>query len=238
MRYVYDEPTREPPHVTIASLVLNEAEWLGKALECWGALADRICVLDNGSTDGTRDILNEAGVDWLIEKEPMWGNEWPARKRLWDFASEGADWVVHIDGDQCFAGDFRPHLRGNLVRFTVFDLWSPDEFRLDDWWTPSPWWKAGRVKRYQGRKWTWNERGLHVGHMPIDDVFGKPHDLPAEVGILHYAYVTPERREAKLDAYMGRRDQLTPAETYHARTILAPEPNTEPLPFTPTWRLL
>lgn len=238
MRYVYDDPDpAPPPHVTIASLVKNEAEFLPKALECWQAVSDRICVLDNGSTDGTQDILEEAGVEWRVEDRPMWGNEWPVRKRLWDWASDGADWVVHLDGDQCVAGDFRPYLRGNLVRFRVYDLWSPTEYRLDDWWQPRPWWRAGRVKDFQDHDWTWNERGLHVGHMPVDDVFGRPRDLPPEVGILHYAYVTPERREEKFDRYMRERDQLTPTELYHARTILDPHPNTEPLPFDPKWTL-
>lgn len=225
-------------HVTIASIVKNEAEFLPKALECWQAVSDRICVLDNGSTDGTQDILADAGVEWRIYDEPMWGNEWPARKALWDFAIQEADWVVHLDGDQVVAGDFRPHLKGNLVRFTVYDLWSPNEYRSDAWWQARPWWRAGRVRDMQDREWTWNQRGLHVGHMPIDNVFGPPYDLPPEVGILHYAYATPERRERKFRQYMSQRQELTPQEAWHAKTIMTPDPQTKKLPFEPEWSLM
>ena len=154
-------------NVTIASVVKDAAHFLPKALECWYEVADRIRILDNGSTDGTVRVLNEAmdhhpDLTWATCTTPMDGNESKVRASLWDYAREGAEWVVHCDSDQTFAADFRPFLAktaANRVKFRVFDLWSPTQYRSDAWWRVHPWWNAVNVQGWEEMEWTWPDRG-------------------------------------------------------------------------------
>lgn len=233
--------------VTIATIVRNEAaNFLRPALECWSALADRIVAVDNGSTDETPDILSEFGAEVHEFDVPMDGNEVNARRFLWEKAVDGSEWVVWADADHCFAGDFRPHLRGRRVVFPVFDMWSATEYRSDSWWQVRPWWQAvnvadqGVVKEFIAQdQWEWPERGWHSGHVPLNtSIFGPALPIPRECGLLHYGYASPELRSRHFDAYTARRAHLTPSEIMHARTILDPDPHTLKLPFTPAWTLL
>lgn len=227
-------------NVTIATIVKNEADrFLPDALECWTAVSDRVVAVDNGSTDATLDILSAFGAEVHHFEPPMDGNEAEARAFLWQKAVQGADWVVHLDADQVVAADFRPHLTGDRVAFPVFDMWSPTEYRSDRWWKVRPWWTALRVKNKADQPWKWPDRGWHSGHVPQNlDMFGPPSAIPHTCGVLHYGYATPELRERHFDAYMARRDVLTPLELMHARTILDEDPDVVKLPFEPRWRLL
>jgi glycosyltransferase involved in cell wall biosynthesis len=70
--------------VVIATIVKNEADrFLPKALECWTAVADRIVVVDNDSTDDTGGLLLLAGVEYYLLDTPMDGHEHMARSFLW-----------------------------------------------------------------------------------------------------------------------------------------------------------
>ena len=225
--------------VTIASVVKNAEEFLPRALECWKAVSDRVRIVDNGSTDGTIDILKGAGVEWTSCFTPMEGNEWRVRKALWDYASEDAEWVVHLDHDHVVADDFRPFLLGNAVQFRVYDMWSPTEYRQDAWWRVRPWWKAINVSEFADTRWVWNERGWHSGHLPMNAaVTGRVQTIPVRSSILHYGYATPELRESHHAAYMARSEHLSDSELAHAKTIIDPEPRTVELPFKPRWTLL
>lgn len=226
-------------HLTVASIVRNEADrFLASALEAWRQFADRICVLDDGSTDETPDILAEAGVEYHRQEPLMFGEEWKARRKLWRLAADGAEWILHLDADQVPSRDPRPHLRGPVCAFRVYDLWSEDEYRSDAWWTGHKrcWWPAVHVPSLpDGFEDEWPERGWHSGHVP-SNVPGPVRPVDG-CAILHYAYSAPDLRGQKAKMYACLGEHLTKAERFHAGTILSPNPNTEPLPFEPEWRL-
>lgn len=226
-------------HLTVASIVKDEADrFLPSALEAWKQFADRIVVLDDGSTDSTPDLLMEAGVEYHRQDPLMFGQEWRARRNLWRLASDGADWVLHLDADQVPSCDPKPYLKEPVSSFRVFDLWSEDTYRADAWWTGHHrcWWPAVHVPSlpdsFTGE---WPERGWHSGHVPAN-VPGPAHPV-TECAILHYAYASPELREEKARMYTALSPHLTKKERFHAGTILSPSPNTEPLPVTPEWPL-
>ncbi len=59
-------PAAETPRLAVIVPLLNEARVLPALLaqaECWPV--DRLVFVDGGSTDGTREILAAAGVEWL-----------------------------------------------------------------------------------------------------------------------------------------------------------------------------
>lgn len=226
--------------VTIAATVFNESErFLRKALECWSALSDRIVIQDNMSTDHTVAVCEEFGCEIHPFETSMEGNETAVMSNLWDIATKDADWVVFVDADQCFAGDFRPHLIGNRCAFPLFDLWSPNTYRADKWWRPRPWPKAVKMTEMRDFEPIWPQRGWHCGHVPSNlHEFGPEYVVPRECGILHYAYASEDLRKRHFEGYIGRREHLTPTELFHARTIMDPSPNTPELPFEPRWTLM
>ncbi|MEV8357853.1 glycosyltransferase [Microbacterium sp. NPDC076895] len=81
----------------------NDAEFLREcllALQGQERPADRIIVVDNGSTDGSAEVAREAGVE-LID-EPLVGI-WPAAARGYDAALPTSDIIARLDADS------RPH---------------------------------------------------------------------------------------------------------------------------------
>lgn len=229
--------------ITIASIMKNEAAWLPRWLECVEEIADQVVVVDNGSTDATADILRNARVNMEVIPldMPMEGNEWKARKFLWDEALRHADeWILHLDADQCLAGDPTEYLTGQRVGFRIYDMWSETQYRDDAWWRghTKTWWNAVNVKDAD-LEWEWNERAWHSGHLPKNiDELGPKADIPDECSILHYGYATPELRMRHSKAYESEARELTQKEKFHASTILYPTPRLVDLHFDPRWRLL
>ncbi len=232
-------------HVTIASVVKNEAaRFLPQLLPIWCELAHRVRVVDNGSTDGTLNLLRQhPHVEVCHVRTPMDGNEWVVRKALFDFATKGSEWVVFLDADQVPASDFREHLPPNAVgaRFFVYDMWDETHYREDAWWRghTRAWWGAINALRAEPKvDWVWHERGWHSGHLPSNAwQIGRFVEMPRECSILHYGYATPKLRERHYAAYKARGDHLTEREAFHARTIKDARPRVRELPFQPTWKL-
>lgn len=226
--------------ITIATVARNEASrFLPRALDVWKRFSDRIVVLDDGSTDETPEICRNAGCEVYSEPACMFGQEWRARKRLFELATEGSEWVIWLDSDQILSCDPRPHLKTPSVAFRVFDLWSEDTYRSDAWWTGHQrcWWRAIHAPSYAETTPVWRERGWHSGHLPMN-LPGPSYPTPIECSVLHYAYSSPALRERKAAMYEELGPHLTPSERFHASTILTPDPCVKPLPFEPTWSLL
>lgn len=235
-------------HLTVATIVRNEENrFLPSALEAWKQFADRICALDDGSTDRTVELLLVAGAEVHQQDPSMFrgpiADEWRSRRKLWHLATRGGtDFVIWLDADQVLSCDPRPFLRKPVhPYFRVFDLWGENEYREDAWWTGhlSPWWGGVYAPLlhhlFEDFQDQWNERGVHCGHLP-SNLPGLKHDLGYECAVLHYGYSTPELREQKAARYEELAASLTRQERFHARTILSPA-KTKPLPFEPTWRL-
>jgi hypothetical protein len=230
----------------VASLVRNEANrFLPRALDVWRDLADEILVLDDCSDDGSDEIARRAGayVSCRFPGMRAWGTEAPARRELWDLAwnsaSEG-DYILFLDADMIPARNPRPLMdtEADSVFFVLYDLWSPTTYREDDFWQGHLHHRLWMVrKRETNLAWTWSARGIHTGHVPLNYPLGTVAFAPPDFGLLHGAYMTPELRRAKHDAYLSVSAQLAPHEIAHARTIIDETPATFPLPFAPEYTL-
>lgn len=220
--------------------------YLKRVLENSLSFADKVLLLDDDSTDNTREIALDLGVS--VSKRPAgspaWGKESSARAELWAWAAKEAKdgWVLVQDADMVLHGDPRPLCQTwdlNAWAIPLFDLWdSETTARVDGPWAGGP--RIARPWLFRpsqggdlplsfgppdaiGRKaWTpqWQDRGIHVGHCPANFQL-RCGVVPPDIYWLHYAYLKPEHRKAKHQQYLSVKDQLSPFELQHAESILA-----------------
>lgn len=130
--------------------VRNEAAYLPGCLDHLRPFVDGFVVLDDGSTDGTVEILErEPRMLDLLRNPPVQPHVWdePGNRRrvLEAAAAQGADWVLCCDADERFETAFLRRLRnlaaaypdgGKVCISVIFrELWnSPVRFRTDGIW--------------------------------------------------------------------------------------------------------
>ncbi|MFQ5719385.1 MAG: glycosyltransferase family 2 protein [Acidobacteriota bacterium] len=89
-----------PPTGTVAVIIpaFNERQALPKVLSALDpAVADRVVVVDNGSTDGTPDVARQAGAE--VVSEPLRGYGRACQAGLATLASDPPTFVAFLDAD-------------------------------------------------------------------------------------------------------------------------------------------
>lgn len=230
--------------LAVVTMVRNEADrWLPSALEAWAQFAYEIIALDDGSTDGTADLLSQAGAQTFQNAlGTAWGAEAGPRRALFDRAvSSGCEWLLWLDADMVPASDPNELMFKSLdaVSFPLYDLWGlhPPVYREDQFWQGHHSTRVWAIKNPGERRWQWSERGIHCGHLPLNLELHHLAFAPASHALLHYAYATPECRATKLKQYLDKQDQLTERELKHALSIGDPAPHVLPLKESVRWPL-
>ncbi len=229
-------------------MVKNElGRFLRPAFDIWDSFADTIVALDDSSTDGTREFLEDTRAhvfDASLEAS-AWGDETPARRKLFDIAWDHTtidDYILFLDADMIPARDphFLTESGADAVFFGLYDLWEPRRFRSDSYWRGHIYPRVWMIRRTDRLSiaFHWQNQGMHVGHIPTTMTFESFLYAPKDASLLHYAYVDEALREEKYVAYASVSEHLTDFERAHACTILDPNPNLEVLPFEPEFRLL
>lgn len=92
----------------IATVVKNEAHKdLRSALEAWTNWGTIVAV-DNGSTDGSYEMLQEYSETVVQIPTPLWGQESVVRSGLYRLAMSSAkegEWVLWMDADEPLSAD-------------------------------------------------------------------------------------------------------------------------------------
>ena len=97
--------------VALVIPALNEAEVIGEVVRSIPrSVVNQIVVVDNGSTDATAEVAQEAGA--TVVSQPMRGYGRACRAGMNAAIAAGADIVVFIDGD----GSDCPEFMDQLVR--------------------------------------------------------------------------------------------------------------------------
>ncbi len=228
--------------VTVALLAKNEADrWLPGCLRVWEQFATRICCVDDWSDDGTGELVEEADCETHVIRLDvgLYGNKSEGRRRLFQWAQDHTplgEWIMVLDADMIPSDDPRPYLENateDRAAFKVFDRWTMTDFRADELWDAHTRWRTWAV-RNRTEPAEWHGEDVHSPHFP--DNYGTGLATPIPVGLLHYAYATPDSRIRQYDKYVGLDRVLTEAERAHALTITDDYPTTFPIGET-QWSL-
>lgn len=115
--------------VCAIAMVKDEADIIGHTITHMRDQVEMVIVADNGSTDGTREIMEAAGAWVLDDRDPGYYQSAKMTHLAKVAIAEGADWVVPFDADEIwFAhnGYIRSTLKGLpsetlIAEATLFD---------------------------------------------------------------------------------------------------------------------
>ena len=106
-----DDRTR-PPTLAVAITAFNSMRTLPQTLASVRELADRLVVLDSGSTDGSQDAARDAGAEVI---DQPWLGFARQKQRALD-ACRDATWVLLLDSDESLEPDLAAAIRDAIAR--------------------------------------------------------------------------------------------------------------------------
>lgn len=191
--------------------IRNHAHYLAGFLANVAPQVDGILALDDGSTDGTREILESRPeiLEMLHNPvdRPTW-DEMGNHARLLEAASRHrAEWVLSIDADERLEKSFRRRCervirRGRWLGYTAYglrlrELWdSRNQYRIDGIWGQKtvPRLYALRADHRLDR------RELHGSKAPRQARIEGRYPI-ADLNLYHLGMLTPELREQRRKRY-------------------------------------
>ena len=109
---LFDQMAERAAEIFVSACVIcrNEAANMAGWLENAGCFADELIVVDTGSDDGTRELLEDLGVKYFSYE---WQDDFAAAKNFAISKATG-NWIVFFDADEMFK--YPKGLKGNLLR--------------------------------------------------------------------------------------------------------------------------
>jgi glycosyltransferase involved in cell wall biosynthesis len=195
--------------IIVGMLTKNEMhKFLKESFKAVKTLADMVIVVDDGSTDGTPDYLEQEGAYVCRNaKSTFEENESVLREQLFKLCTLNADhgdYILIIDADEIidspeYAKNYFMDTEDPVVVARLFDMWSKTHYRSDKLWCAhEKYWPIG-LKYDSGYKYIFNKSHAHCGRLPEN----MPNRSFQFLGrIKHMGWSTKEIRKEKYARYL------------------------------------
>jgi len=152
--------------ISVVIVCKNEEDEIGRCLASLHGLTDDIVVLDNGSTDNTKEIVQKEGVRLIEESWEGFGKTKNKATRLAKY-----DWVLNLDADE----SLDPGLKDALLSLTLLkeDVVYEMRFRNflgDKYLRFGEWGGDKHIRLFNRRRVNWNEATVHEGLLVSADI--------------------------------------------------------------------
>jgi len=219
-----DVPAAATPKFVAAIRVFNEERFLPRWLDAISKLADEVVAIDDGSNDGSLDILRgHPIVTEVVAKKRGRQTDTQDHRRMTQMALDhGADWIGFLDADEMWDArivDVLPRLLADLdvgeYKFRKPWLWrSEAQYRTDNPEKLFAWCLPRLVRASASLKWNYPENAdwkrlaavlirqsswrTSYAYGRLDGIPGPVVQVPPdEVVLLHYAAVDYHRLQWK-----------------------------------------
>ena len=204
-------PLRQQVRLLALLPIRNHAHYLPGFIASIAPHVDGIIALDDGSTDGTAELLESQPEVLEVLRNPSdrptWDEMGNHAKLLDAAARHGAEWVLSIDADERLERDFRRRCervirRGRWLGYTAYglrlrDLWdSRDRYRVDGVWGHKTVPRLYKLRSDHRLDW----RELHGSKAPRQARIEGRYPI-ADLNIYHLGMLTAELREARRRRY-------------------------------------
>jgi glycosyltransferase involved in cell wall biosynthesis len=190
----------------------NEADIIGRVLDSVQPLTDDIIIYDNGSTDGTLDIISGYSVN--LHRGP-WLGYGKTKQHAVNLAKH--DWVLSIDADEALDKDLQEELQSlSFADGTVYQIRFKN-FLGDKCLQWGEWGHDKHVRIFNRKAVNWNEADIHEelvipGGIKIKRLRGHilhytMKDIPEySRKVVHYALLNAEKyfRQGKKAGFVKR----------------------------------
>jgi glycosyltransferase involved in cell wall biosynthesis len=219
-------PGKAPPRVrsNIGVLILakNEEKNIGHALDSVKDWADAVYVVDSGSTDGTRGLVESAGAKFISR---AWIHAAEQKNWALDTLQWGCEWVFILDSDEVILPELRDELRA-IARRPV------GEVREDAYYVNRYFIFLGKRIRHCGYYPSWNMRFFKHGRARYEE--RETHEHMVTQGPTGYLKGHMEHNDRRgLEVYMAKHNYYSSCEAREIVKVITrqSEAGLRPSPF-------
>jgi glycosyltransferase involved in cell wall biosynthesis len=179
--------------LSVVIVCKNEAKVIGETIKSFSGLTDDILVYDNGSTDGTKDIVKQSKARLV---EGSWEGFGKTKNKANALAKY--DWILSLDADEAID----EWLKKNLLKQDLAAEKKVFEFKFKNflgnkWLRFGEWGNDKHIRLFNRREIKWNDADVHESLILPNDV--KVISVPGYV--LHKTAADFSEYENKMENY-------------------------------------
>ncbi len=145
------------PWLSAAIIALNEEEKIGDCIDSL-SFSDEIVVVDSGSTDGTKRIVEEKGATFLYHP---WQGHIGQKNRAID--STCGQWILSLDADERISGKLRSEILDVMQNDQSADAYAIPRvvYYINRWVKHCGWYPARKVRLFTRGSGRWGGENPH-----------------------------------------------------------------------------